>query len=380
MPMRFKGVGKHHRKLKKQKDQSSAEASAGVIDDNGIERPAKEKRLYVKCRAMVDEQRTTDPALGRDIVYINDEHHAITIDNEHFTGQAVFRVNHFDGWTPVDADGKPRPVISDIEYFEGHRRAFSIQMSGRFKKEWTGDEVMFGTWFDGPLVLPRGYSIALAFAGQIDRSMVHDVASDKPYICSPLICAMNVVNFEPMLDKGPTETEAEAEAEAGIKCSVKGHEEHHAQGWKGACTTPAAPKNAGGAQKEVLRLPEWQWKDGVRLEENLLAQWPTWSYPPTESFYEQQSRHVMDLSDDSKAAKHRRNWFLNEARRKAFKFHPNVCYSFDFFSPYVDVNRMQLKLGLTIDASYYLNGQPLKYQARTRDGSVVFFEFEVGLH
>lgn len=40
---------------------------------------------------------------------------------------------------------------------------------------------------------------------------------------------------------------------------------------------------------------------------------------------------------------------------------------------------MQLKMGLTIDMSYYLDGQPLKYQARTRDGSIVFFEFVVGL-
>ena len=377
--MRFKGKSKKKDKQKQKDAAADSPALKTEQQEKEIIRPHEEKRLYVQCSSMVNEQYATDKSLGK-IVYINDEEHPILIDNEHFTGHAVFRVRDFDGWTPVDGEGKPKPIIPRTAYFDGHRRTFSIQMSGRFKKPWTGDEVMFGTWFDGKLTLPRGYSIALAFANQIDRSMVHSVDTDQPYICSPLICAMNVVRYDPVFKRSAMNDDGDDEKRTwtGLEPS------------DGANTTADTKQSTQSqadttklSKTDTLDLPEWTWFNGERLEENLLASWPTWPSPPTSSFYEEQQftgKSVADLSlDDSKAARHRRAWFLNEERRKKFVYHPDVVYSWDFFSPYVDVNRMQLRMGVTIDVSYYLNGQPLKYQARTRDGKVIFFEFVVGL-
>lgn len=389
MPMRLKGKLSRHKKKDHtaghhhhEKDKS---VSTVVSKSDQSARDKRDKRLYVQCNAMLNDQYAADKSLGK-IVYINDDAHPIVIDNEHFTGHAVFRVRDFDGWTPVDTDtGTCRPQIPYIAYFDGHRRAFSIQIQGRFKRPWSGDDVMFGTWFDSPLVLPRGYSVALAFANRIDPSMTYKVDGEKPYICSPLICAMNICHFEPFFDghhKTTTLDSSDKNDSTSDFEDAKSDDEldaHREKGWRGIANSLPEATSPNSIQ-QALDLPKWRWQGGERLEENLLAAWPTWPTPPTESFYDDpHCRSQTDLSDDSKAVRHRRNWFLDENRRKAFTYHPDVVYSWDFFSPYVDVNRMQLKMGLTIDMSYYLDGQPLKYQARTRDGSIVFFEFVVGL-
>jgi hypothetical protein len=245
-------------------------------------------------------------------------------------------------------------------------------MTGRFKQTWTGDDVMFGTWFDGPLKLPYGYSAGIAFARAIDPSMTYSLAGDKPYMFSPLICAMNVVHLEPAHGPGAVQSEAEGDQ----------HQTHRANGWRGV-------KPGSTTESAKLALPEWKYYGGRRLEENVLQSWEHWPDPPTASFYSTHTaapdpRDAALHTDESRSARERRRWFLDEQRRRAFKFHPDAVYSWDFFSPYVDVNKMRLKFEtrfgtLPINMTHYLNGQPLKYQARTRDGKVVFFEFVVGL-
>ena len=83
--------------------------------------------------------------------------------------------------------------------------------------------------------------------------------------------------------------------------------------------------------------------------------------------------------DSATTPSQRRSWFLNPEHRKSYKFRPDTLYSFDFNNQYVDLNKMQLKLGISFDVSYYLNGQPVRYQMRSRDGSVIFFTIELGL-
>lgn len=157
-------------------------------------------RLYVRVEPMVKPTKSTDPSLDS-LVYVNDDEHPVLINNEYFTGHVVFRVRNFRGWTPIDEKtGLPRPPIPDSPlYFAGHKRTFSLQLSGRFRKQWTGDDIMFGTFFHKRLTLPRGSGLALAFAQRIDPSMQYDANIDQPYICSPIVCAMNAINVQPLL-------------------------------------------------------------------------------------------------------------------------------------------------------------------------------------
>lgn len=65
------------------------------------------------------------------------------VDTENWVGRVLVRVKDFDGFTP---DGSP--PTSHSEYFEGRNRRFHIQAEGRFKKQYNGDQIWFGTQFD----------------------------------------------------------------------------------------------------------------------------------------------------------------------------------------------------------------------------------------
>lgn len=85
------------------------------------------------------------------------------------------------------------------------------------------------------------------------------------------------------------------------------------------------------------------------------------------------------VAKNKTGASHRRQWFLDEKHRKRFIFHPDTVYSFDFASPYVDMNELVLKMGININVAKYLDGQPVRYECRSRDGSVLFWALELGL-
>ncbi len=332
--------------------------------------PNSERRLYCQVFPLLKPTTSLIPGISN-IVPINYDTQPIIIHNEHFTGFAVFRCNNFDGHMPIDpASGKPIPRLSTTEYFNGHRRTFSLQVSGRFRQEWSADEVMFGTFFEKPIKLPPGYKLAVGLAKKIDASMDGDLGCEQPYMCSPLICAMNVMRADPVIIPGTT-------AEPGSTATFN---------------REAESKDS----TKPLYLPKWQCGGAQHLRENFMATVAAW---PEAALYAQgtsdessedaaQMRRRGSLSSfffrDSSAKpsaltpSQRRSWFLDEEHRKAYKYHPDTLYSFDFNNQYVDLNRFELKLGFSIDVSRYLNGQPVRYQMRSRDGNTVFFTIELG--
>jgi len=58
---------------------------------------------------------------------------------------------------------------------------------GRFLKEVSGDDVMFGNVFDRPLHLPYGSSAALGFVKLLDSTLEYDLQGDKPWALSPYL-------------------------------------------------------------------------------------------------------------------------------------------------------------------------------------------------
>ena len=335
--------------------------------------PNSDRRLYCQVYPLLKPTTSLLPGISN-IVPINYDSAPIIIHNEHFTGYAVFRCNNFDGHMPLDpATGKPMERLSTSDYFAGHRRTFSLQVSGRFRREWSADEVMFGTFFEKPIKLPPGYQLAIKIAKKIDASMDGDLGCDTPYMCSPLICAMNVMRADPVIIPG-------AVAEPGQSVAFTRDAESG---------DPAKP----------LYLPAWQYGGGRHLQENFMATVAAW---PEASLYNEANDKDKDESSEDPAQmrrrgslssfffrdssskpaaltpSQRRSWFLKEEHRQAYKFHPDTLYSFDFNNQYVDLNRFELKLGFSIDVSRYLNGQPVRYQMRSRDGKTVFFTIELG--
>lgn len=362
------------------KNQSGrASPSVSVVNEPPREVANCDKRLYCQVFPLLQPTTSLVPGISN-IVPINYDSQPVIINNEHFTGYAAFRCNNFDGHMPIDpATGKPMERFSSTDYFNGHRRTFSLQISGRFRKEWSADDVMFGTFFEKPIRLPPGYQIAIKIAKKIDASMDGDLGCDTPYMCSPLICAMNVMRADPVIQK----------PENGTINSDQVAFSHDAE---------------RGDPKKPLYLPPWQYGGARHLEENFMAtvaSWPEaslYTHVPNEELTEEQQEENSakmkrrgSLSSfffrtqplDSAGNKtvtpaQRRSWFLDPQHRKSYKFHPDTLYSFDFNNQYVDLNRFELKLGLSFDVSQYLNGQPVRYQMRSRDGKVIFFTIELG--
>lgn len=77
------------------------------------------------------------------IAWVNYEGRPTEVDGPLWVGRILVRVRDFDGFTP---DGSPPK--RDSEYFRGRSRKFQIQAEGRFKKEYNGDQVIYGTQFD----------------------------------------------------------------------------------------------------------------------------------------------------------------------------------------------------------------------------------------
>ncbi len=100
------------------------------------------------------------------------------VENENFQGQVLVRL---------------RRTQEDRPYFLHRLRNFSFSFKGSFKKTLDASDVMFGAEFDHPIKPPFGSSIGLKFAHLIDPSLKADLHSAKPWLLSPLICAMNTL-------------------------------------------------------------------------------------------------------------------------------------------------------------------------------------------
>ena len=72
---------------------------------------------------------------------VNDTLRPHEIDTEHFVGRVLVRI--------LDASGA-KEGEDGREYFKDRSRRFCIQIEGRFKKQWNGDQIHFGS---GPAVL-----------------------------------------------------------------------------------------------------------------------------------------------------------------------------------------------------------------------------------
>ncbi|KAI7831306.1 hypothetical protein BC939DRAFT_375883, partial [Gamsiella multidivaricata] len=250
------------------------------------------------------------------IVNCNDELHPVEFEGPEFKGRAVVRIRDFVG---ITNDGSE--PIHNSEYFKGHNRRFSIQVEGRFKREWDGEQVYFGTDFDRAVQLPQGFDTMFKIAKYIDPVVKTSLSeNEKPWILSPLISSINTM-----------------------------------AAWR--------PQDANLPSPPMTPQHATDIAHGMSLSDSGRS-WNTTFFMPDKK---------------SMSTAQRRKQFQTEEARKQFVFKPDLVHGFEFFAPYMDFNTGNIKMALSMNILRYLNGQPVRYTCRSLDGNVVFwavqFEF-----
>jgi len=105
------------------------------------------------------------------------------IQNDAFEGRVAVYIKGF-----ADASGQ----VGDSAYFRKRNNVtWSIQVQGRFLRQYSADDILFGNTFERPLKLPWGFGAALKFMHYVDPTLEQDLASSsKPWALSPLISTM----------------------------------------------------------------------------------------------------------------------------------------------------------------------------------------------
>jgi len=132
-------------------------------------------RLRVRAGPSLDELTEVPVNSGK----------AVDVSSDVFEGKVAVYLKGF-------AD--PTGEISDSNYFEQDERkgvTWSIQMQGRYLKEYSADDILFGNIFDTPIYQPWGFSAAVRFMQYLDPTLEQDLASQsRPWALSPLISSM----------------------------------------------------------------------------------------------------------------------------------------------------------------------------------------------
>lgn len=184
---------------------------------------------------------------------------------------------------------------------------YGIAYTFRLKHDIPGDKLVFGNDFDHPIRdrLPYGFSTAFGWVKSwIDPTMEGDVYADEPYLYSPVLSSMNILNVGA---KGQSPSEAAEKAGSSV----------------------------GEGEGAVVIFEEGAQGDGkdVRGRSSMPADGPS-----------------------------RMKHFRHEEPRKSFVFEKGRTFSCDFFNKYLDFNDFALKLPIiTIPVIKSWDGQPLRY-------------------
>ncbi|TPX30952.1 hypothetical protein SmJEL517_g05628 [Synchytrium microbalum] len=277
---------------------------------------------------------------------VNDDAHPMFVDGPLFVGHVCVRIKNFEG---ITADGS-QPIRSS-PYFGTKRRMFSIQAQGRFKQEYSADDVVFGSEFDDKVSPPTGAWIAMKFANLIDPALAADLYADKPWLYSPMLCAMNILNVRKAPRPLPS-PDALSKAFEGLSVSKSNPHEIAINALK--LTTPPTPADIVG---------NWEWGGENELKEDsglLLPKGEDAPFAPT------------SVSD-------RRKHFQKAASRKVVCFKPEFVYNFEIFAPFMDFNTYDLSLGINVNVLKYANYQPIRLFTKSASKNIPFFIIEFDL-
>ncbi|PWN98612.1 DUF1769-domain-containing protein [Tilletiopsis washingtonensis] len=271
-----------------------------------------------------------------------------------FHGRITVRIKDFTGQVP---EGQERQ--SETKYFDAghaHGCTWSIQIQGRFLKEVSADDLVWGNQFEKPIRdrLPWGTSTALKAISYLDPSLKQDIYADRPWAFSPLIATMTRINYK----RVPDAASASSAEEAFKKPD-----------W------PAFPSGAAG--------------DGSYVHDDtspLLLKAGTNEVDP-------KVEHAADLSivrelrggDDGNAHAHtkRVSFWKEEHRELVSVGGGDLVTTACFDQGYLDFNTLRLELpytgGMGFDLKKYWDGQPVRFYCKNNKTDEVAFvvEFQI---
>ncbi|KAF9189889.1 hypothetical protein BGZ50_000552 [Haplosporangium sp. Z 11] len=369
------------------------------------------------------------------IVNCNDELHPVEFDAPEFKGRAMVRIKDFAG---ITNDGSE--PLHDSEYFKGHSRRFSIQVEGRFKREWDGEQVYFGTDFDRAVELPQGFETMFRIARYIDPVVKASLTvNGKPWILSPLVSSINTMTAwrpqdadlpsPPLTSRHSSDTArslnvSEPNSMWGLLGKLKrgkhGSSTSLSSGASNGfyssqpCSPNLSSEHLGALKNNVHRHPHPKYTNGATqytaepssiLTSSSSSDWTSSSTPAADTITittdasESSKDHYDDtgmplghwrqhLEEDttffmpnkpSMSTAYRRKYFQTEEARRSFVFKPELVHGFEFFSPHMDFNTFDIRMGLSMNIRRYLLDQPVRYTCRTLDGDTVFWAVQFEL-
>jgi len=267
---------------------------------------------------------------------VNNDTKPLFVYNDNFIGNVVVRVVNFSGVTPENT-----PPIPMSDYFGKRKRLFSVQIQGRFRKDWSCNHINFGGAFDHKVTLPMGASLAIKLAQMIDPALENHISEDEPSMTSPILCQMNMVNVttaKTPLNELPEIPWNKIRNTIRTSCG------------KG-CLATTEPE-AFGIKPDVY-LNDWTWGGATELKEDT-----------TLLLNEEESKNRPFDIDDLAA---RRKYFQKEENREKNFFTTDKIYNLEIFAPFINLNTFDISLGININIIKYLNNQPLKLVARTNE-------------
>ena len=318
------------------------------------------------------------------------------------------------------------------------------QVEGRFKQEWDGTQVYFGTDFDRPVDLPDGFELMLKICRYIDPVVRAQLIKEpKPWVLSPIVSSINTMSAWHPRDELPVPTPRQLISPAatrpmsmdlsraytltetgvssawgflgklkrgnrssvmstsssstigmdgyatsantssdqldstGVSNGVNGRSHSKRQGSSpgGLQTSPTTPQPGSLSSSPTTKTaPSLEAIETSRPEfddkERPLGQWRQYLDEDTSFFMPD----VPSLSTSQ-----RRKHFQSEQKRKDFKFKTDLVHGFEFFSPHMDFNTFDIRLGLSLNVKKFLGGQPVRYICRTLDGETVFWAVQFEL-
>ncbi|KAG0215332.1 hypothetical protein BGX28_000072 [Mortierella sp. GBA30] len=372
------------------------------------------------------------------IVNCNDEVHPIEFDGPEFKGRAMVRIKDFVGITNDSSE----PVYNS-EYFKGHNRRFSLQVEGRFKREWDGQQVYFGTDFDRSVELPDGFEMMLKIARYIDPVVRTSLSKDgKPWILSPLVSSINTMAaWRPQdaavenvkLPSPPTTPRPSMDISRAFTMSENGVSGAVSNAWgflgklkrgnrssvMSVNSTASNNENSGlnsvatsrnNSSEQLDNKDKARQNNGIASPAPVIASASTGAQglispaptPQPDTPSDATSPKAEEHNDEgiplgqwrqhveedttfflpgkaSLSTSQRRKYFQNEQNRKDFVYKTDLVHGFDFFSPHMDFNTFDIRMGLSMNIRKYLAGQPVRYICRTLDGETVFWAVQFEL-
>ncbi|KAF9582848.1 hypothetical protein BGW38_010685 [Lunasporangiospora selenospora] len=309
----------------------------------------------------------------------NNDSDPLLIETEDFVGHIVFRIKGQDQISGYE-DGQKQdglPILKDSAWFDqipvfgyggaglegqgtsrfgfgGGKRQnthlSSLQIVGRFKREWPADQIVIGGTFEKPLKLPPFVSTAIKFLQSLDPGLNIDLTGPRPGYSSSLLSCINTINV--------------SEANPCPFSDLDG---------------PTPPHDSAKEAKDENEDDKKHWRSSSETLTNNMTTIPPWPSPNGEHIIENTDLLIDTAEDPKKRAKLvrdanlRRAYFSKSKHLARHQFRTDLVYSFDLFNPFVDCARFALKLpGFSLDFFKYLNDQPLTYEIKSRDGSVVF--------